>query len=199
MQAYRAIQAFAATRPLVFATTTATAKTAACDLMVQLKVEERETIDLRRLGIFAAFGFSFLGCWHYALFVKIMPRCFPGAETFAAKSIRDKLRDPAGQRAILGQLLLENGFNNAFCYFPCFYSLQAIIEGRPVVDGLRKWRDKFVVDVPSIWSWWVPVQTLNFSFSPLWMRVPVTTLASFVWTSYVSFSQYKPAAAEKAP
>ena len=56
---------------------------------------------------------------------------------------------------------------------------------KPPRSSVTRWRE----DVPAIWSFWVPVQTLNFLVSPLWARVPVTAAASLLWTSYVSFSR----------
>ena len=55
--------------------------------------------------MFAAFGAGFCGAWQYALFVKIMPRLCPSAEAFAAKSIREKMRDGPGLRQLCVQVL----------------------------------------------------------------------------------------------
>ena len=189
--ALRSVTAFAAAHPWAFGCGGATVKTAVCDVMVQMQLEGKslEEVDARRVAIFTTFGFGFLGCWQYVLFVKVMPRLFPGVEAFAAKPLREKLADRAGLRAVAGQVALENLVNNAVLYFSCFYTVQALIEDRPLLDGLRRFRDNFGEDLPAIWAWWVPVQTFNFTFSPLWMRVPVTTAASFVWTTYVSFSR----------
>jgi hypothetical protein len=74
-------------------------------------------------------------------------------------------------------------------YFPSFYAVQSLYQGGRAADGLAKFRASWREDVPAIWSFWVPVQTLNFIVSPLWARVPVTAAASLLWTSYVSFSR----------
>ena len=139
--------------------------------------------------MFSTFGFLYLGCWQYYLFVHIMPRLFPGAEAFAGSSLRAKLADAQGQRAVAAQVAIENFGNNCLLYFPCFYTVQTLYEGGQAGDGLRKFRANFAEDAPAILALWVPVQTLNFSLSPLWMRVPVTTMASAFWTTYVSFSR----------
>ena len=158
---------------------------------MQCKVEGRDwsTIDAKRTAVFSTFGFLFLGCWQYTLFVKIFPRVFPNVERFAAAPLRDKLRDAAGLRAVAGQVAIENLGNNCILYFSCFYTVQTLYDGGAPLDGLRKFRRNFAEDVPSILALWVPVQTVNFAFSPLWLRVPVTTAASFFWTSFVSFSR----------
>ena len=77
----------------------------------------------------------------------------------------------------------------ALLYFPSFYAVQSLYQGGRAADGLAKFRASWREDVPAIWSFWVPVQTLNFLVSPLWARVPVTAAASLLWTSYVSFSR----------
>ena len=84
---------------------------------------------------------------------------------------------------------LENILNNAVLYFPSFYAVQSLYQGGRAIDGLAKFQERWREDVPAIWSFWVPVQTVNFLASPLWARVPVTAAASLLWTSYVSFSR----------
>ena len=84
---------------------------------------------------------------------------------------------------------IENVVNNAVLYFPSFYAVQSLYQGGRAIDGLAKFRERWREDVPAIWSFWVPVQTVNFLASPLWARVPVTAAASLLWTSYVSFSR----------
>ena len=94
-----------------------------------------------------------------------------------------------GLRAVGGQVAIENVLNNAVLYFPSFYAVQSLYQGGRAIDGLAKFQERWREDVPAIWSFWVPVQTANFLFSPLWARVPVTAAASLLWTSYVSFSR----------
>ena len=55
-----------------------------------------------------------------------------------------------------------------------------------------RYKQTWKEDMFAIWKVWVPVQFFNFAFSPLWMRVPVTTIVSFFWTCYVSFVRGKP-------
>ena len=55
-------------------------------------------------------------------------------------------------------------------------------------SSARSWKPPIAAFARSH-SFWVPVQTANFLFSPLWARVPVTAAASLLWTSYVSFSR----------
>lgn len=99
-------------------------KTGTVDLLVQKYVEKKAVVDWRRSLVFVTFGMSYLGAWQYLLFVKIMPSLVPGAASFAAKSLADKLRDPAGLRGVLLQNFVENGINNPLLYFPIFYTIK---------------------------------------------------------------------------
>ena len=154
---------------------------------MQKYVEKKEKIDWRRNVVFLTFGALYCGAWQYLLFVKIMPKVVPGAASFAAKSIGDKLRDPVGLRGLAIQNFVENGINNPILYFPIFYTLKEFIEGGNLEDGIQKYRAHMLEDVLAIWSVWVPAQFINFAFSPMWFRVPFVACVSAGWTAYVSF------------
>jgi len=44
----------------------------------------------------------------------------------------------------------------------------------------------------AIWKVWIPAQTINFAFMPMWARIPFTTMVSFGWTCYVSIVRGAP-------
>lgn len=71
-------------------------KTSFSDLLVQKVVEQREQVDWKRNAAFATFGFVYLGGVQYMIYVPFFSRIFPGAAAFAAKSLRDKLKDAKG-------------------------------------------------------------------------------------------------------
>ena len=99
-----------------------------------------------------------------------MPRLFPNVDAFLALPVRERLQSAAGLRAVGGQVAIENVLNNAVLYFPSFYAVQSLYQGGRAIDGLAKFRERWREDVPAIWSFWVPVQTLNFLVSPLWAQ-----------------------------
>ena len=183
------VTAFARAHPFAVGATAATLKAATADCMIQTCVEQRKEIDIKRVAVFTTFCFGFTGCWQYYLYNRVMPRLFPNVDRFLALPVRERLRSPAGLRAVGGQVAIENVLNNALLYFPSFYAVQSLYQGGRASDGLTKFRASWREDVPAIWSFWVPVQTMNFLVSPLWLRVPVTAAASLLWTSYVSFSR----------
>jgi hypothetical protein len=69
-------------------------KGGAVDALIQTQAEgvPLTELDLRRNGLFTLFNASFAGAWQYFLFVNIMGKMFPGAGSFAAKSVVDKLK-----------------------------------------------------------------------------------------------------------
>ena len=83
-------------------------KTSLSDYLVQRYVEKRDQIDWRRNAMFASFGFFYLGCVQYSIYVPLFSRLFPTAEAFAMKPLRAKLTDFAGQRRMLAQATLHH-------------------------------------------------------------------------------------------
>jgi protein Mpv17 len=179
--------------PFAFGVCAATIKTGTVDLLIQRYVEQRKEIDWKRTQAFTVFGCVFLGAWQYTLFVRIMPTICPNAEAFAAKPLREKLKDARGLKDLALQNFVENGINNPLLFFPCFYTVQEFLtkgfERGSVRYALSKYRANCYEDVPAIWALWVPAQFINFAFSPMWLRVPFVVAVSCVWTSYVSLTR----------
>jgi hypothetical protein len=177
--------------PFIFGTLFTGFKNASCDILVQKVVEGAEEINIRRTVVFGTFGMLFSGAWQYGLFVKIMPKVCPGAEAFAAKPIREKLKDIPGLKQLFVQNFVENGINNPILYFPIFYTIKEFVEGGPLSDGIKKYKMNFKEDLIAIWSVWIPAQFINFAFCPMWMRVPYVACVSAFWTGYVSITRGK--------
>ena len=68
--------------PFALSLLTATGKTAAADAMTQRCIEGRPAIDARRLALFTAFGFGYLGIAQYWLYTIQFARWFPAAARF---------------------------------------------------------------------------------------------------------------------
>jgi hypothetical protein len=101
--AWSRLQTIPATYPLAFGIVFSGVKTSFSDLLVQKVVEQREKVDWRRNAAFASFGFFYLGGVQYGIYVNLFQRMFPGAALFAAKSIRDKLRDGRGMLQVCAE------------------------------------------------------------------------------------------------
>lgn len=179
--------------PFAFGVCVATIKTGTVDLLIQRYVEQRKEIDWKRTQAFTVFGCVFVGAWQYTLFVRVMPIICPNAEAFAAKPLREKMKDVRGLKDLALQNFVENGINNPLLFFPCFYTVQEFLtkgfEQGSVRNALSKYRANCHEDVPAIWALWVPAQFINFAFSPMWLRAPFVAAVSCVWTSYVSLTR----------
>jgi hypothetical protein len=90
--------------PFAFGMTISTFKTSASDLLVQKVVEQKEQVDWKRNAAFAAFGCFYLGGVQYMIYVPLFSRIFPNAASFAAKGLREKLKDVKGMGAVAGQV-----------------------------------------------------------------------------------------------
>lgn len=122
-----------------------------------------------------------------------MPKLCRNAVAFTAKPLAEKMKDFRGMREVAVQVLIENGINNPFLYFPTFYTIKSMLEMNTYdltvafPMGVQRAKENFMIDVPAILKVWVPAQIFNFTFSPLWFRVPFVACVSFGWTCYVSF------------
>jgi len=186
------IMNFARTQPYKFNIVVATLKTAACDLLVQKFIERKEEISWKRNAVFAAFGCVYLGGLQWFMYVDVFKRLWPGMATFANQSLREKLANPAGLRALCGQVAFDNFVHYPFIYFPFFYVFKETIQGDSVnVEtvvpvGLSKYAKNAREDNLSMWALWVPGDLIVYAV-PLWMRLPLNHGFSFVWTCYLSF------------
>lgn len=165
-----------------------TFKTSFSDLLVQKVVEKKETVDWRRNAAFASFGFFYLGGIQYALYVPIFGRMFPNAGAFAAKSVRQKLKDSKGMFALGAQVFIDQCVHHPLLYFPVFYTIKEfVMKPEPSVrNALNQYRTNFSEDIPALWKIWMPATILNFAFMPMWGRIPTVAATSMVWSCILS-------------
>ncbi|CAE7711200.1 SYM1 [Symbiodinium sp. CCMP2456] len=173
--------------PFLFGVAVSALKTSTSDLMAQKFVERREEVDWRRNFIFFTWGLMYLGGVQYFIYVHLFARrWFPMAEAFAAQPWRAKLADRAGQRNVLAQVFFDQFVHHPFLLYPAFYQVKELIEGGTPLQGWQKYRRNQMEDMKLTWSVWIPVFLLNFSFSPIWLRVPVVAVVSFGFTAALS-------------
>jgi len=179
----------------LFGVGVAGAKAASADICVQIRIEKRDQIDWRRFSVFCLFGAAFCGVWQYFLYNKVFPRIVPDIDRFLALSIRQRLRDIQGLKGVAIQCGIDNFINNAMFYFPAFYTVKLYLEGsgslNPMI-GLRRYIESWREDMWIILVVWLPAQTINFFFCPMWARVSFTAMISFGFTAYVSFLRGAP-------
>lgn len=163
-------------------------KTSFSDLLVQKVVEQKEYIDWKRNAAFATFGFIYLGGVQYAIYVPLFGRLFPGAAAFAAKSLRDKLKDTRGMFNVAAQVFLDQCVHHPLMYFPAFYCTRELVmkEKPDIIGVLKEYQSNFKEDMFALWKVWVPSTFLNFAFMPMWARIPWVAGTSLLWTCILS-------------
>lgn len=176
--------------PLAFGVVISTFKTSASDLLVQTVVEQKKVseIDWKRNAAFASFGCFYLGGVQYALYVPIFGRIFPNAAKFAAKPIREKVKDVKGIAAVCGQVFLDQFVHHPLMYFPVFYGTRELVmSDKPdLMKCMRTYRENMSEDLAALWKIWVPSTFLNFAFMPMWARIPWVAGTSLLWTCILS-------------
>lgn len=182
--------------PFAFGVFVATAKTGAADVLVQLTIEEKKEVDWKRVVLFTAFGFAYLGVFQYGLYVTAFKRWFPNMQRFSELPFAKKLRDKAGLIDLAKQVGFDLLLHGPFLFFPVYYIMKEAIQGKqnmfntPMaevsVNALNKYKKNAVEDLLAFWKIWVPGDLLVMSL-PLWLRLPVNHGISFVYVCVLSF------------
>mmetsp|Transcript_18170 Transcript_18170/g.27504 ORF Transcript_18170/g.27504 Transcript_18170/m.27504 type:complete len:398 (-) Transcript_18170:216-1409(-) len=174
--------------PLAFGIGVSTFKTSASDLLVQVVVEQKKEIDWKRNAAFATFGCFYLGGVQYAIYVPLFSRIFPNAAKFAAKPIREKVKDVKGIGALCGQVFLDQFVHHPLLYFPVFYGTRELVmSDKPDLwRMLQTYRKNMSEDLAALWKVWVPSTFINFAFMPMWARIPWVAGTSLLWTCILS-------------
>jgi hypothetical protein len=184
---------FARDRPFANNIMIATAKTAAADLLAQTVIAQTplDAVDWQRSLLFMIFGAVYLGGFQYLYQVQIFKRLFD-VDSFTSQPWADKLRDGPGLRALAAQTALDLTVLTLI-YLPTFYVFKAGVfsgsldPGAWVDTGLTNYAANFAKDELDLVRVWLPADLVCFSV-PLYLRLPVRHVVSFVWTAYLSFT-----------
>ena len=172
----------------------ATAKTAAADLLAQTVIAQTplNEIDLQRSFLFMVFGAVYLGGFQYLYQVQVFKRLFD-IEKFTNLSWREKLEDKEGLKNLGLQTALDLTVLT-FVYLPTFYVFKAGVfsgstdPGVWASTGIENYVTNFAKDEADLLKVWFPADLVCFSV-PLYLRLPVRHVVSFVWTAYLSFAR----------
>jgi len=198
------------TYPMLFGASFTCFKTISADLFTQTVILGRDTEDInwQRTSVFGVFGFFYMGLVNYVILVKIMAeRLFPNAKVYAAKSIREKLKDGPGTRALCAQVFLDTCVHLPFLFYPCYYMTKGAMlpravghEDQPLIEYAHyKWKTNFWGDLKSSLMIWVPADLVNFGFMPMHLRVPFMACMSFGFCMVLSLTRGgKPALSKEA-
>ena len=172
----------------------ATAKTAAADLLAQTVIAQTPLmeIDLERSFLFCLFGAVYLGGFQYLYQVQIFKKLFD-IDKFTTQPWADKLKDGPGLKALAAQTALDLSVLTLI-YLPTFYIFKAsVFSGSPdpsvwIGTGITNFQENFAKDEFDLIRVWLPADLVCFSV-PLYLRLPVRHIVSFVWTAYLSFAR----------
>eukprot|EP00746_Dinoflagellata_sp_MGD_P066826 gnl/MRDRNA2_/MRDRNA2_276332_c0_seq1.p1 gnl/MRDRNA2_/MRDRNA2_276332_c0~~gnl/MRDRNA2_/MRDRNA2_276332_c0_seq1.p1 ORF type:complete len:117 (-),score=9.26 gnl/MRDRNA2_/MRDRNA2_276332_c0_seq1:396-746(-) len=106
--------------------------------------------------------------------------------------MRAKLKDFSGQRDVLLQTGLDQFVHHPWVFLPLFYGLKEFIEGGCMENAYKKYRANLWTDCCVCWVMWIPAHIFNFSFCPLWLRIPWITGTSFAFSAVMSFMRGAP-------
>ena len=185
---------FAKTYPFANNIIIATTKTAAADLLAQTVIAHQPIteIDWQRSLLFCLFGASYLGAFQYFYQVQIFKKLFD-VEKFTSQSWEEKFQDIPGLKALSAQTALDLAVLS-FVYLPTFYVFKASVFSGSIdpsawIDtGINNYQGNLAKDEFDLLRVWLPADLVCFSV-PLYLRLPVRHIVSFVWTAYLSFAR----------
>jgi hypothetical protein len=114
-------------------------------------------------------------------------------DKFTSQSWSEKLKDVPGLKALGAQTGLDLTVLT-LVYLPTFYVFKAsVFSGSmdPSVwfsSGIDTFQINFSKDEADLIKVWLPADLVCFSV-PLYLRLPVRHIVSFVWTAYLSFTR----------
>eukprot|EP00581_Thalassiosira_minuscula_P009538 CAMPEP_0183709414 /NCGR_PEP_ID=MMETSP0737-20130205/5469_1 /TAXON_ID=385413 /ORGANISM="Thalassiosira miniscula, Strain CCMP1093" /LENGTH=233 /DNA_ID=CAMNT_0025937511 /DNA_START=186 /DNA_END=882 /DNA_ORIENTATION=+ len=166
----------------------ATIKTASADLLAQVAIAHTPVseIDWQRALLFCAFGATYLGAFQYWYQVNIFKKLFD-VDKFTSQPWGDKLKDTEGLKSLAAQTAVDLTVLTVV-YLPTFYIFKAgVFSGStdPSVwlsTGLNNYSTNFSKDEFDLIRVWAPADLVCFSV-PLYLRLPVRHVVSFVWTA----------------
>lgn len=174
--------------PVLTGVITSGLKTSAADLFAQKVIERREEVDWTRHSVYCLFGFAYLGGFQYYLYnVKFVQWCSSITAAVGHKG------------ASFAKTFLDQCVHHPLAYFPTFFTLKAMVEGKPLSYAVEKYQTELWDSLKALWSIWVPAQIVNFAFVPKHLRIPYVAGVSFLWTVVLSCmqGQFDSAAAAK--
>jgi hypothetical protein len=176
----RRIGRWAEAHPFAFQVMIATSKTVVADALIQL-VTGDGSIDWRRSAMYMTYGFLYLGCAQYAIYVTGFSRIWPGTKAFCSLPLRAKLKDRAGLKLLFQQVFFDLLFVCPVVLFPSYYFCKELIkqstgggdggsggggEGMDLVKVFSAAMSQYGVnmkeDLAIMWTIWLPFNTVIF-------------------------------------
>jgi hypothetical protein len=176
-----ATRSFARRRPVLTAASCLSARYAFGDSVTQLTMDQRETLDLRRLTCFTCFGFAMGGGPVYAWFSWLMPRY-----------IAPRLTTTFQRCAVF--IAGDLGVMLPFTYLPSFYAMREFLyhpaePAQVLHSAYAKWREGVLRDVAMNSLVAIPQDVAMQTVVPTQWRVPFVALTGLVWVGMLSYSR----------
>eukprot|EP00927_Polykrikos_kofoidii_P012775 TRINITY_DN15535_c0_g1_i4.p1 TRINITY_DN15535_c0_g1~~TRINITY_DN15535_c0_g1_i4.p1 ORF type:complete len:223 (+),score=20.94 TRINITY_DN15535_c0_g1_i4:86-670(+) len=143
------------------------------DLLCQVMVEQRETVEARRTFAVSMFCGLYQGPVCSTIYASY-PRYFPAALTSTQL------------RSGLSCAVADNFGHVPFLYIPAFYMSVGVLQGSGWSASMESLKADWAQTVVDCWKLWIPLQLLNFSVVPLHMRVLFMNVACLFWNVYLS-------------
>ena len=103
------------------------------------------------------------------------------------ESFVQRLKVPSGRvplvKLVMEQFVYWGYFSNALYHFA-----MATMEGESTGAACDRVRDRLWPTMVAQWSFWIPVQYLNFRFTPVRHQLNVVLTTSVVWTAFLSYT-----------
>ena len=177
---FRCINQFMANNPMRSAISIAGGKCTIADMIIQRN--NNNQWDYRRTLSFTSFGLIWSGGGQYILFNMIFPRIF-GTGIFNGCKL-----------AISKSLVFDQVVHAPFMYFPMFYLFRELGDSQKKDQVLNSafdaWKNEIVDDMIIQVVIFLPVQIINFKYSPKHIRIPLLTGVGFIYSMFLSYSKY---------
>lgn len=202
---FEQILTFPQRRPREFNVILATCKTWTADAIVQFgerRGGQTWRFDWSRSAAFAIFGFLYIGCMQWILYVTVLTWLFPDAMAFANSPLAMKLQDQEGMIDMVGQICVDNFIFEVLIYFPVFYMIKSVMTGKDsltsrIQTGLSKYWTNIIPDNLASFAVWIPADVVIFA-CPMYLRMPMEHCVSFGWTMFISATRGASESKDKA-
>jgi hypothetical protein len=94
-----------------------------------------------------------------------------------------------GWRKIFKTLLYDQ-LIAAPIFLTLFFTYNDLVNGKSLKQTYESWKKKFIPTLKNHWKFWGPLQTINFIYIPIQLRVLYSNICGIIWVTYLSYVQY---------
>lgn len=165
------------------------------DAMAQ-KTKQAKAYDTKRAISFCLFDISYRAMQHW-----IFPWITKTCRGQYSMGLLSKMGLNAGTDAALWSAVESTLFNQLVIvplfYYPTFFTVTALMQGLTFSQGLERARSTILPLMKRSYSFWLPLQFLQFRFIPEVYQIPVICVITLMWTVILSMTAAKLEAAQE--